>query len=383
MSTEDTHYTACVEGAVKRALTGGARTLTEVCHATQGAFPGDIVAAIKRLTGRSPTGGISLYDSSPSDDTREGWPEPSPMDYEWRFTPASAREIATHAAKLGTAVACIGTPTVFASLLVSGRQAVLVDRNPFVVKSLSARSDTVVQADVADLPQALDGSRFPVIVMDPPWYPDYIEFWLSRAITIAADHATLVLTLFRELVRPGAGPERDSLMTMLSQLGSVELLQGSVTYETPLFEREVLLALGLPSPATWRMADLAIVRLEQKCPRLVVDRPEEGAWDRFLFGSQVVGLRRTADRDGLASVQPLYDDGSFLLGSISARDPRRGMIGVWTSRNRVARVTGTERMRSFLAGLSTGSPPPELLTRYARTPDEEHALRLLTALIGW
>jgi hypothetical protein len=372
-------YMERVEEAVRDALAGGAVSPEELCRAARGAFPTDVMVAANCVNGETKSQSARIDSRT----LPEGWPEPFPGDFEWRFTVACAAGIANCASDLGAPIACLGTPTVFSSLVARGREAVLIDRNPFVVKALYASGGTVIEADVGDLPGVLNGAKFPVVIMDPPWYPAHIRFWLTRAVSIASDPASLVLPLFPELVRPGALAERLSLTTEISRLGSIEMLQENVTYATPLFEQEVLSALGAPPLKAWRVADLVILHLQVQRRNPVAQRPKEDAWDRFLFGSQVVGVRRIVESDSPISVVPLYNDGSFLRRSVSARDPDWGMIGVWTSRNRVLRATGTDRLRSFLAGLSAGHGFEGLIAKYSRTTDEVHALRLLAALIGW
>lgn len=382
METQEANYSDRVEQAVREAVDRGARTVREIFARGRGAFPTEILAALTRIG----TGYPSLQNDvagASSESVYESWPEPSPVDYEWRFAPATAAEIAARASDLGTPVACLGTPTVFARLVSSGVPAVLVDRNPFIVRAVSAwPGATVIEADIAELPRVLGGRKFAVMVMDPPWYVSHFEFWLAQATTIAAPNAALLATVFPELVRPQALAETGYLRRKLAELGCLELFPGSVCYETPFFEREALLALGIPAFRSWRVADLAVVRIEGS-KQLIADPPSESAWERFSFGSQVVGLRiDPAAIEGI-TVTPVYEDGSFLRRSVSARDPLRDTIGLWTSRNRVARVTGIERVRSFLRALSADEAAGRAVARYSRNVAEAENLRLLLALIGW
>jgi hypothetical protein len=252
-----------------------------------------------------------------------------------------------------------------------------------VVRAVSGRFGAgVVDADVAELPGLLGGRKFPVIVMDPPWYVSHFKFWLGKAATIAAANAAVLTPVFPELVRPQAVAETSYLRRTLEQLGCVQFVPESVSYETPFFEREALLALRIPELPSWRVADLAILRIAG-LKQVIADPPPESAWDRFLFGSQVIGLRLDSGAGEGITVKPVYEDGSFLRRSVSARDPLRDTIGLWTSRNRVARITGTERVRLFLRALSSGEPAGRSIARIARNAAEADSLQLLLALIGW
>lgn len=383
--TPDISYSIRVEKAVLRAASRGTPTLDELCRAGRGAFPTEIKAALDRLRQHRLVGALSDEPKALTNfaHLRELWPEPSPMDYEWRFTPTAAEAIACRASEFGVPIACLGTPTVFASLLAKGVDAVLVDRNPAIVSFLKRHAHNhVLLADVGDLPGGLRTFRYPVIVLDPPWYFDHLCFWLMQASRITTQNATLIFPIFQELARPTAEKERIAICETLQNFGSLELFMDAVDYETPLFERETMVALGLPPFATWRVADLAVFNLGPSCMHLDVSPPVEDVWDHFCFGFQVVGLRRTAVDEGGLTVTPIYEDGSFLLRSVSARDPIKQHIGLWTSRNRAARVTGTSRLRGFLQALEAGDGPSDLIARTALSPEEERSLMIVLALIG-
>lgn len=60
----------------------------------------------------------------------------------------------------------------------------------------------------------------------------------------------------------------------------------------------------------------------------------------FLIGAQVVKLRSSTSQSiaGNGLLEPVAGVDGFTLDSVSRRDPRIGQVGIWSSRNQVARV---------------------------------------------
>ena len=65
-------------------------------------------------------------------------PEPSPVDFDWRFDDRSANRLAE--ALMGDnnrQVLCVGNPTVYGAISSAGGNAFLIDRNPLLARTLS------------------------------------------------------------------------------------------------------------------------------------------------------------------------------------------------------------------------------------------------------
>lgn len=385
MSEETNIYESRVEDCVRRALVSQQFSFESICRSCQGAFPADVLGAIERLS----DGSISqsqvtfTYENNANDPNQDLSLEPSPIDYEWRFARESAKEICTLALNCGTKIVCLGTPSVFRELLFQNADAYLIDRNPFVIDSFRQIADgRVLTTDISELNQHPSLGRFDVVVMDPPWYQEHITFWLKAGVCLAREGASVIMTLFPDLVRPAAIEERNTIMKLLGQLGEFNILSKKVAYETPLFERETLAALGIRGLSTWRLADLVKVNLKGTFPPIEVVRPREQRWERFRFGTQVVGLAQDDSNATSIAVGPPYADGSYLLKTVSTRDPVRAAIGLWTSRNRAAIVTGNQRLAGILRTLEAGTEPRKAIQRAVIQPEERSALENLVALIG-
>lgn len=376
VSGDDQRFREYVAALVERERRLAGRSLQEICQALQGAFPAMALEALACVPGDWPEG---RQVSRTTLDLQ--MPEPHPIDHDWRFEAPSAEALADQVAAEGR-VLCLGTPSVFAAIAARGGRAHLVDRNPFVVRHLphSERCSFEI-SDVATMEPA--GEPFRAAVLDPPWYLHCYDLFISRAVARLARPGILLVTLFRELTRPGALRERSDLLARLEKLGRTSILDREVIYATPRFEEEVLRRLGLPALPAWRAADVVRVEVD-KDGRWDVSPPRHNVgptWHRFLVGDQVVAvMNRPADDMPICYKAPNVFGHGFALQSVSRRDPARADITVWTSRNHAAVASGTIRIAALLAEVT-----PEARTRSSLgatlTEDDRRAFaRLATDL---
>jgi len=298
-----------------------------------------------------------------SSDTVSYWneypPELHPLDFEWYFTPDCADYLADAVCGRGQTTICLGVPTVAVAAVRKGRNVVLVDRNPLIVRRFPAllRSSQLWLLDIADCEQHL--ARADVVLFDAPWYVEDTYSWLAVAMRAARPGGLIAFCLFPPLVRPTASAERESILEAAASAGKVEVLEDAIAYETPIFESEALHWAGITGFGNWRRADLVLVQRTTAMPRRIsAVRPSRpsSTWLTYLIGPRVVKVRyspaRTAVRGG--SVRPLPGSVDFVYSSVSARDPRRPSIDLWTSRNRVAQVGDLGSVMSILQLLESG-----------------------------
>ena len=387
-------YRRRVGATIQAAVSGGATTLTSICRQCQGAFPPIVrELLVDTLHGRS-LPHRSWRDEEPGmfDSAIPAMPEPHPIDYEWRYTATTADALAEYFVKQRSRVACLGTPSVFWRLCHLNADAFLLDRNRGLLGSLEPENrKRLILTDLLEdgsnwkKPDSSPG-QFDAVLLDPPWYLDHTVAWIARALNFLKPGGEIVLTLFPELVRPAATRERADLMRVLETLGMVQPLPFDAFYTTPVFEHETLGAFGLSDLGQWRSAGLVRVTVSDPKTMIATELPVESRWERVQLGSQIIAVRESSagGEDLTAPLQLVApgSDGSFLLKSVSARDPDRQNISVWTSRNRAAvAVQGIGQILPFLQGLAAGIRPIDLISSAPASSRE--ALRILLSLVGW
>lgn len=390
LNANDAEYRQSVRRAIHAARAAGAATLTAICREARGAYPTIVNDLLLEQTGhltriRDWTDEqAGLFESLLPE-----MPEPHPIDYEWRYTSSTADALAAYLSSGAGRIACLGTPTVFVRLRALGKNAVLFDRNPGILGSIPEEARRAVHlVDMLD-PQIdnIDASvkaGFDAVLLDPPWYPEHVMVWFAQALRIVRPGGRIILTLFPDLVRPSAAVERERLQVSLREYGRVAGLEFRAFYTTPLFEHETLTAFGLGALGHWRSGDLVCVTVAQPDRSVIVAQPIEPSWDRVRLGMQVVAVRTetTMQPETPLRFEPIMPDGSFLLKSVSARDPNRSRISVWTSRNRALRVaSGGSQILPFLTQLAAGSRADHAMA--GADSASRAALQILQSLVGW
>lgn len=333
----------------ERSLADG--SLHAICRALLGAFPAVAVEAMAHIPNK-------WLEEQPASRTTLDvlMPEPHPVDCDWRFDAPTAEFLALNAATEGRSL-CLGTPSVFTAIAARGGGAHLVDRNPFLARYIACDERcTFENGDVATI--APTNEKFRTAVLDPPWYLGSYDLFIRHAVDRLARPGILFVTLFRELTRPGAADERSQLLARLRELGRTSILDRAAVYTTPRFEEEVLRRLRLPALPAWRAADIVRVDVGEagEWNQAPTQGDAEPTWRRFLLGDQVVAVMdRPGDDVPIHHEAPPTSLLGYELESVSRRDPARGGLTIWTSRNRAAIAQGTTRIAACLAEVADQS----------------------------
>jgi hypothetical protein len=166
------------------------------------------------------------------------------------------------------------------------------------------------------------------------------------------------LPLLPELTRPHAVQERERIFEFSERIGRVSLFRDCVEYDSPGFEWETLSALNVPAHNNWRRADLLLIEAERYLDPPEVDIHTWLEWDTFVIKGQVIQVRksrRKRRRDTDFFLKPARGEFSFLLNSVSARNPALRHVDVRTSRNRAAMAGDLRLLRYILTILAQES----------------------------
>lgn len=264
-----------------------------------------------------------------------------PLDYDWRFTDqtrADLLDVLQDVTAPGDELVYFGTPTLFvdAHAGLPDRKHLLIDSNGAMVRTLQRHLGVTAALQHRLGRDALpDEATADTLVLDPPWYPDATNAFLSEASRMLKRGGHILISQPTVATRPGVEAERAQLIADASRMG-LDLVRsdlGGVRYVTPHFERMSLgdAKPGLQIPDDWRSGDLLVFeRNSERVELPFTPAPSEEQWREVSFGPVRIKLRQAGVVE-LGEIAP----GLSRLASVSRRDPLREHVGFWSSGNRV------------------------------------------------
>jgi hypothetical protein len=327
---------------IEECLDHGSQTLQAIFRACQGAYPTVVLDCIRELSDDTQwvnLVGLDLKNITSRDrnvsvlDSIEG----NPILCSWYFTEATCHRIGQLRDWSPFRLAFLGTPRLYDWFRSNnlGKERLLLDLDQVVLEKLDRLSGKgeVVHYDVAKkLPKEYHG-KFDYVFFDPPWYPKDYLLWLSRA-SLLAPGGYVVFSLFPELTRPDARHERQLILEFVrSHTKDLTLISSFLEYEVPSYELAQLMAAGLPSIQSWRVADLILTALST----IPIDvnggssvSPSE--WTEIDIDAVRLFVGSIAGTVAQSSLLNPLSDGSIILPSPSRREPRRSEANVLSSR---------------------------------------------------
>jgi hypothetical protein len=389
-----------VDLTVESALVGSTSDFSELVSHLPGIYPLDVLRSLRSIAARGRrlvSKSRDLIESAsqapqivtlPSMEL--GLPVPHPLDFEWRFASESINSILERCARMtpptGT-LALVGTPTVAASLrtTLSRRTEYFgIDADMLVSRGLLSHFSATHKVDLLREPQVT--RSYATILMDPPWYPDYITRFIYFAARALAPNGHLLLAMAPRGTRPGIAEETRDTERWLEQNGFeiLDILASSVAYETPPFERNSLRASGISNVGNaWRRGDLWILQKQGVGSASWPGDVVTNLWREFAFGPVRVRVdvgRR--DSGSNASLRTIVE--GDVLSTVSRRDPRRASASVWTSGNR---VYGCESPLAFASILEAWSQSPRDMNVTDADRDDRNSFFAIVererAELGW
>ncbi len=392
-------YESLVEELVLDALTRGATRFDNLLAALPGVYPTVVFDTLTRMASANKISKKVLADaayfvsqkhlleyavtrsSSPSRRRvvhRIALPIQHPLDYEWRFGEGAINRLLGDGEMLtapGETLLMLGTPTLLRGAIERDypRSLILLDANKTVVECLTAIAPnaSVIQCNVAEDPlPEITTATVAAVIIDPPWYEEYIRSFLWAACRLAPVGAHILLSLPPLGTRPGIAAEVRNIMDWAQSKMGLKLLteeRAALPYLTPPFERNALRAAGIYNvPDEWRRGDLAVFTVTKM--GLLTPRPKlpatppmvdgQAGWNEVtLFGTRIRIRRKSSEQIG-------FDDPSLVslvpgevLPTVSRRDARRQLVDVWTSGNRVYSCRGTQVLDLIMRAIAAEHDP--------------------------
>ena len=374
--TQEAAFLAKVDALTLEAARSGSGPFADLLLRLPSIYPTEVLGALDRLARsgriterasdrlRQEAGQMVARSSS----ERTLLPLPHPLDYEWRFTRDASRSLLELAADLTPPkgdVLLFGTPgmAVEALALPIDRRVTLLAEDNVVTGRLVALNQAVDSPLTVELcDDGLPRASADAVILDPPWYMDFIRPMLRAAVAACRPGGVLLLSMPPVTTRPSAEADQLATLSFARRLG-LELLDHhpvSISYDTPFFEANALAAAGIHLKAGWRRGDLFLFRKADAGPRSTLASSNRGGgWTEVMIGRMRLFVRDTPS-SGPPDLVPLADRG--VLPTVSRRDRRRKAANVWTSGNRVFRTSNPalvlKAARSLVtAPIASGAQP--------------------------
>ncbi|HVU57737.1 MAG TPA: class I SAM-dependent methyltransferase [Puia sp.] len=294
---------------------------------------------------------------------------PHPLDFEWRNSKKSLNYLTNQMLQLSTikdSILILGMPTLFANFCEKDvtQSVTLVERNKPIISGLGRflnHKYKVLDADIFKIsPEALD--KYQCVFMDPPWYSEhfYQFVWLAaRCLNIGG---TLAISIPPINTRPDIDIERLNWFQFCQQQGLCleNLYANHLEYTMPFFEFNAFRAGGIENIMPfWRKGDFAIFRKvkDQFTERKHYEEKASG-WEEREIDS--VRIRIKPDNSGKKDFSFESIVKGDILPTVSSRDPRRDEANIWTSGNRIYKVSNPSLFLSCIDQKRSGQSLDEV-----------------------
>ncbi|NEN90734.1 MAG: hypothetical protein F6K48_18185 [Okeania sp. SIO3H1] len=347
-----------IDSWILKTLATNITTFEQLITSLPSVYPSTVLNSIQRLVSEKKISRQVMDNILKTDNQKVGktislahqisLPVPHPLDYDWRFSDVATTDLLNQCQKLtsdDSKVALIGTP----SLLRMGieisypRELILLEASQAIISSLAqiTSKEQVVQCDV--MRDSLPQISAEAVVLDPPWYPEYINSFLWAACQICQVGGYILISLPPLGTRPGMEREWKETLNWAKQIGLTlyRLDELALSYQTPIFELNSLKAEGISQVSKeWRRSNLAIF---QRTHQTFVPRPtvshQQAKWiEELLDGVRIRVKQQNVTKflePSLKSILP-----GDVLQSVSRRDRHRPLADVWTSGNRIFACQG-------------------------------------------
>lgn len=345
-----TDFDVRVDAWTVAAIREGAKSFAALLRRLPGVYPTELLASVDRLVTQGALDAMSAAAIRQQSEVKGGRPAegrsllplPHPLDFEWRFTSESSRVLLDQAAALtlpGDDLLLFGTPGLAAEALtlpIGRRLTLLAEANSVTDRLLALNRATGSPLDIAFCGAGLPRESANAVLLDPPWYPDFVRPMLAAAAHACRPGGAVLISLPPDGARPSAAADRQAAIALGARLGlSLQKHRPlSIRYETPFFECNALAATGIATPPQWRRGDLMIFRKTGVPGRPPAASGHTRGWTELAIGRMRLFIRtRTGIHDGNRGLISIVD--GDILPTVSRRDPRRRLADVWTSGNRI------------------------------------------------
>lgn len=371
-------FAARVESWVLTRLRNTRPDFTELLTSLPGVYPMALLETLRALarTGAIDAAGLAQYELEARTRDKPAvttclLPLPHPLDFEWRFSKETSHALLEQAHELmGANGQCLlfGTPGVALECLDVDRGgfSFMGENNVVTRRLMRLRDATGHTLAISLCTSGVVRASADVILVDPPWYLDFVRPMLSAAAASCREGGYLLVSLPPEGARSNGAAERARTLRFAERVGlRVETTYPlALTYATPFFEANALAVQGVHVPHDWRRGDLVVMRKIGAVDRsFSMQSARRERWVEV----EINRMRLFVRREGKGNVKPgelrslIPGD---VLDAVSRRDPIRNSASVWTSGNRIFATDNPDAVIDAalaLAGAEKGLPQQPIL----------------------
>jgi hypothetical protein len=341
-----------VDSLMKAVLNDSVVGFATLLERLPGVYPTEIIASLRRLASQKviDPAVMDMLIQQATDknstviDGRSLLPLPHPLNFEWRFTPDTARSLLNRATELtqaGNELLLLGTPglaTEALTLPIGRRLAFLAENNGVTDRIIALNRATGSPLSITLCAGGLPRRTADAVILDPPWYLDFVRPMFAAAAQACRLGGTVLISLPPDGAKPSAQSDRHFTIGFAERIGLnlIEHSQLSLRYETPFFERNALAANGIYPPSRWRRGDLLVFKKVCESERAPpISSTSRQDWTEVTIDRMRLFIRANnescySDEPGLVSLV-----NGDILPTVSRRDERRRRANIWTSGNRI------------------------------------------------
>lgn len=385
-------YKVQVDAWVARAVTDGANTYGRLLSNLPGVYPTQVLESLQRLRKVKEIGSGIVSQifrearQKPSVlGSRGALLPPHPLDFEWRFNRTAAKALLARAAELAGAdgkILLLGTPTLAMLAAKDPRRGgyVYVGEDNEITRQVfeaSLRTPGSLEVRLCG-PEALRPNEAAVVIMDPPWYADFLRPMMRGAAFACRSGGHVLVSLPPIGTNSHVADDRAHFLRISAGLSlNLRYLDAAaILYDTPYFEANALKANGYPNtPKTWRSGDLFVLEKAHDSRTVELVRTSRSReWHEIVINRMRLFVKKwtvcvDTDEAELISIVP-----GDILPSVKRTDERRKLAQIWTTGNRIYATKRPDLVR--IAGQIAASGG--LLNQELKlsTPDRDAVVRL-------
>lgn len=345
-----------VDDWVRKLLIGGDPDFHDIIRALPGVYPTAALASLKRLYGKglisSETFRMLETQAKKGDnflDIDSDLPLPHPVNFEWRFTRQTADDILEiirpYRSEASSQILYFGTPGVaYAALHQRNVEpGIFIGEDNAVTRLLAKKNiERDCPLKIKRCGEELEPEVASTVIIDPPWYMDFIEPMLMAATHSVRMGGNIQFAMPSVGTARSTYRQRRQIFELAERIGlDVDRVrQGFLRYKTPFFEANALQAAGLSAFADWRCGDLVTFVKRRSHPiSLDTSSINTPIWREAAIGRMrlYIGIESSQGSASLHSIVP-----NDILPSVSRNHRLRHKANVWTSGNRMFHCDNTD-----------------------------------------